>query len=155
YPVYFGQMDDNADAVWLAREVDDCRRGKAYQGKDCMQLADSLGTERKMDPGVIALAKMDEMIVLCHSPVSADDPESCGERGMVVRIGDLRYHNVNAITEPQTPSAWGIYTDSEDPLTGEKVSSSINIWTHVNDLWSQNIVDISRYIKGELKLSDI
>src|SRR5262249_1043117 len=53
------------------------------------------------------------------------------------------------------PSAWGIYTDSEDPLTGEKVSSSINIWTHVNDLWSQNVVDIARYIKGELKLADI
>ena len=30
-----------------------------------------------------------------------------------VRPGDLRYHQINVIEEPQTPSPWGIYTDSE------------------------------------------
>ena len=34
-----------------------------------------------------------------------------------VRMGDLRYHQVNVIPQPQTPSPWGIYTDAEDPLT--------------------------------------
>jgi hypothetical protein len=72
-----------------------------------------------------------------------------------VRRGDLRYHQVNVITEPQTPSPWGIYTDSEDPLTGEKVAASINVWSHVNDLFSQKLVDILRYVAGELKTDDV
>lgn len=186
YPVYDGQMDDNADAIALAREVDSCRAGIAYQGKDCNAVADEIGGARGYAPGVIALAKMQEMIVLCHSPVQANDAEACGgprlpegvtakmcadERAKVsggdtdllaacagalnVRMGDLRYHQINNFVAPQTPSAWGIYTDSEDPLTGEKVAASINIWTHINDLWSQSVVDTARYIKGELKTEDV
>jgi len=45
--------------------------------------------------------------------------------------------------------------DAHDPLTGEKVSASINVWSHVTDLWSQGIVDTARYIRGELTTSDI
>ena len=184
FPVYHGQMDDNADAIALAREVDDCRKGKSEsQIAECDRIADELGAQRGYDPGVIALAKMPEMIVLCHSPVEATDPYACGgprlpanmmaaqcniareegdeatlatcKQALNVRIGDLRYHTVNNFKAPQTPSAWGIYTDSEDPLTGEKVSASINVWTHVNDLFSQGLVDQARYIKGELKTEDV
>lgn len=186
WPIYDGQMDDNADAVALAREVDACRRGQAYEGRDCDALADELGAQRGYSPGVIALAKMPEMIVLCHSPVEANDPEACGarrlpegvtaamcraeraktagrdqelldtcDRALNVRIGDLRYHQVNSFEAPQSPSPWGIYADSEDPLTGEKVAASINVWTHVNDLWSQGIVDTARYIKGELSTEEV
>jgi hypothetical protein len=35
------------------------------------------------------------------------------------------------------------------------VSASINVWSHVNDLWSQGVVDTLRYIAGELKTSDV
>ncbi|EYF05225.1 hypothetical protein [Chondromyces apiculatus] len=185
FPVWHGQHDDNADAVALSREVDDCRNGKAYAGEDCNAVADRIGGERGYDPAVIDLAKRPEMLVLCHSPVEFNDPEACGneserlpphitaadcseaitsgDKGTAflcrqaksVRMGDLRYHTVNLFTAPQTPSAWGIYTDSEDPLTGEKVSASINVWTHINDLWSQGVVDQLRYIKGELKTEEV
>ncbi len=183
YPVYTGQMDDNADAIALAREVDDCRHGKAYQGKDCNAVADEVGALRQYTPGVIAIAKAREMIVMCHSPVQADDPTDCGgprlpagmkagacavhpsqlddatrqacQAALTVRIGDLRYHQVNSITSPQDPSPWGIMVDADDPLTGEKVQASINIWTHVNDLASQGLIDTARYIKGELKTSEV
>lgn len=183
YPVWYGQHDDNSDAIALAREVDDCRSGKAYAGEDCNAVADRVGADRGYAPAVIDLAKAPEMLVLCHSPVEAGDPEACGgprlpadmtagqcaqavkdgdERILAtcslaksVRMGDLRYHTVNLFEAPQTPSAWGIYTDSEDPLTGEKVSASINVWTYYNDLWSQGIVDQARYIRGELKTEDI
>jgi len=183
FPVWRGQMDDNADAIALAREVDACRTGKAYEGQDCQALADSIGQQRGYDPGVIATAKMPEMVVLCHSPVQADDPEACGaarlpasitaeqceqarqagDQGVLaecgkalnVRMGDLRYHTVNLFKAPQSPSSWGIYTDSEDPLTGEKVSASINVWTHINDIWSQGIIDQLRYIKGELSTEEV
>jgi len=196
YPMYFGQEDDNVDAIALALEVDDCRNGIAYAGKNgdekaCQALADSIGADRGYSDGVISIAKMDEMIVLCHSPVLHDDPAACGSdrllEGMTqadcdaledmayadgddavdaleleacrnalrVRRGDLRYHQVNVIEEPQTPSPWGIYTDAEDPLTGMTVSASINVWSYINDLWSQKVMDQLRYISGELETEDV
>ena len=155
FPVYFGQQDDNTDAVALALEVDACRHGDAYEGQDCDAVADKVAAERGYASGVVAIAKAPEMIVMCHSPVAESDPEACGERGLTVRRGDLRYHQVNVIKEPQTPSPWGIYTDAEDPLTGETVSASINVWGNVNNRWSQGVIDVIRYIAGELKDSDV
>ncbi len=188
FPVYFGQQDDNGDAVALAQEVDDCRHGKAYADRNrdpaaCKALASEIGKKRGYSAGVIAIAEMDEMIVLCHSPVEYGDPAQCGaqrlpegltaaqcdaaraagdqetletcRQALNVRRGDLRFHQVNVIKEPQTPSPWGIYTDAEDPLTGETVSASINVWSHVNDLWSQGVIDTMRYIKGELETHEI
>ena len=155
FPMYHGQMDDNWDLINLARDVDACRAGVAFKGQDCQALADTIGAQRNYDPGVIAIAKQPEMIVLCHSPVQATDNALCGPVGRTVRMGDLRYHQVNVIQIPQTPSPWGIMTDSNDPLTGEKIAASINVWSFVNDLWSQGIVDQMRYLRGELSTDDI
>ncbi|MFH1529974.1 MAG: hypothetical protein ABIK09_04460 [Pseudomonadota bacterium] len=196
YPMYVGQEDDNVDAVALALEVDDCRNGIAYKDKKgdkaaCEALADTIGAKRGYSDGVISIAKMDEMIVLCHSPVLFGDPPACGARRLLegmtqadcgtledtasvegdnavdaaaltacrdalrVRRGDLRYHQVNVIEEPQTPSPWGIYTDAEDPLTGMTVSAAINVWSYVNNLWSQKVIDQLRYIAGELETEDV
>ncbi|MDF2696226.1 MAG: hypothetical protein K0S65_4609, partial [Labilithrix sp.] len=49
----------------------------------------------------------------------------------------------------------GIMSDSNDPLTGEHVSASINVWSHVNDMFARGLVDTFRYIGGELKTEDI
>jgi hypothetical protein len=192
YPVLRSQQDSNWDLVQLAKEVDDCRHKvpgpdgqPVYGGTNCDSLADTIGAQRKVEPEVIALAKLPEMLVLCHSPVEANDPEACAptdkrlpagttaamcadafknknqdtidicNRALSVRMGDLRYNQVNGIVEPQTPSPWGIMVDAQDPLSGEKVAASINVWTHVNDLFSQGVVDMSRYINGELKTEDI
>ncbi len=190
FPVYHGQQDENDDAVALAREVDDCREGRAYQGHPkCEDVADEVGSARGYSDGVISLAKMPEMIVLCHSPVQQKDPAACGPKeqrlpadwsaqrcadglasgdttvrteahtvcdaAITARMGDLRFHQINSLIAPQTPSPWGIMTDANDPLTGEVVSASVNVWTHVNDLWSQGIVDLARYVKGELLTADV
>ena len=184
FPVWPGQMDDYQDAVWLTTEVDACRHGRAYAGEDCEALAERLGVERGYDPGVISLARMPEIVTLCHSPVEAADPEACGgprlPEGLTaaeceaayrtardaelvatcraarnVRRGDLRYHQVNALRNPQTPSPWGIMVDSIDPLTGESIAASINVWTHVNDLWSQEVIDKLRYMAGEFTTEDV
>lgn len=183
YPVMVDGQPENDDAVSLAREVDDCRAGIAYAGEDCNGLADRLAADRGYSAAVLAIAKMPEALVLCHSPVEANDPSACGSprlpanvtaaqcheasrtndtaalatcsTALNVRRGDLRYHQVNAMVPPATPSPWGIMVDSNDPLTGEVVAASINVWTHVNDLWSQGVVDLARYIKGEISTSDI
>lgn len=181
YPVYRGQMDDASDALALAREVDDCRRGRAYLNEDCNKVAARKGAAWGTDPAVVALAQQSEMIVLCHSPTEADDPEACqGPRlpadmtaaecqskdlsadkrkacraAFSARKGDIRYHQLNVISTPQTPSPWGIMVDAIDPLTGETVAASINVWSHVTDLWSQSVIDLARYVKGELTTADV
>ncbi len=183
YPVYFGQQNHNQDAIDLAREVDACRNKEAYAGQDCNALADSLGKKRGYDDGVISIAKMSEIVVLCHSPVEAGDPAACGtkrlekgltakacaaavkagnddtikkcKKGRTARQGDLRYHKVNVFMAPQSPSPWGIYADAEDPLSGETIAASVNVWGWVNDYLSQHYIDVMRYIKGELKTADI
>jgi len=185
FPIYFGQQDENQDAVALAREVDDCRGGLAHKGEDCAALADKLGKQRGYSAGVIAIAKMPEIIVLCHSPVEQDDPAACAaetERlpagmkasdcaaaaaagdsetlktcaaALTVRQGDLRYHKMNVFKQPQDPSPWGIYADSEDPLTGETIAASVNVWAWVNDYVGQQYVDIMRYINKELTTADV
>jgi hypothetical protein len=130
---------------------------------------------------LVSLAMMKPMVVLCHSPVEAKDHPLCGEprlpegvtsadcqgaipgdetfdtcnQALTVRIGDLRYHQINVIKTPQTPSPWGIMVDSNDPTTGENIAASANVWSHVNDLWSQKIVDTLRYMGGELTTEEI
>lgn len=103
-----------------------------------------------------------DVFVLCHSPsiTKADavrlgidpDPEVCSPRGKSVsaRVGDIRYHSVNLINDPQTPSPWGIMADANDPLTGEKVATSANEWVHVLDIYAQQTVDILRWMSGEI-----
>jgi hypothetical protein len=188
FPVPTGQQDDNTDLSQLAQEVDDCRHGISHPevNRDeaaCTALADSVGAVRGVTPAVIGLAKKPEMIVLCHSPVEANDPPACGgprlEPGLTaaactiaqenrdlatlaqchsalfVRRGDLRYHLVNVLTAPQDPSSWGIMVDAVDPTNGEKISGSMNVWSHVNDLWAQGVVDRLRFIGGELSADDV
>lgn len=154
-PMYFGQQDHNDDAIALVTEVEACREGRAYAGEDCAALAERLGAARGYDPAVMRLAQMQRMVIICHSPVAAGDAAECGPTGLLVRQGDLRYHQLNVIPTPQTPSPWGIMVDSVDPLTGQKIAASINVWSAVNDVWSQGVVDRLRYGSGELAASEI
>jgi hypothetical protein len=201
YPIFTGQEQENLDAVQLATEMDNCRA--SGQSEDaCGGVVDGIAAQRGYSDGVKAIAKMQEMVVLCHSPVIATDSKLCVQdiqakdpidgdtravlpkevtdamcdavwypadpgakideavkakcdNGFFIRYGDMRFHQVTLIKEPQTPSPWGIMVDADDPLTGEKVHASINIWTHVNDLASQQLLDVARYIKGELTTADV
>lgn len=165
FPVWFGQQDDNDEAMEISRDFNACQRQNAWAAKSagvadvCRQLAQSrardLATQRGNpdDPSTLAIGTvvaLPTIIPLCHNPVAADDHPACGEAGKVIRTGDLRYNVVNHIAKPQQPSAWGIMVDADDPLTGEKVAASINIWTHVTDIASQGLLDSIRYANGEL-----
>ncbi len=96
-----------------------------------------------------------DVFVLCHNPVIKGDDPSCGATGLVARLGDLRYHMVNVIQNPQNPSPWGVMTDFDDPLTGEKVQASINVWGAVTDVASQSVEDLLRWINGEISNQQI
>jgi hypothetical protein len=164
FPMWRGQQDDIDEAVRISNELNACRRRAGWTAPECDEAAkaaaSAVATERgnASDPGTLAIgevAVLPPVLVLCHNPVVAGDHPACGVPGLSPRIGDLRYNTVLTIPNPQAPSAWGIMTDGDDPLTGEKVAGSMNIWTHVTDLAAQQLVDLVRYANGELATGDI
>ena len=164
FPMWRGQQDDNDEAVRIAHDVDVCRRAQGWDATACADmamseagaLADARNTsDRDSTLAIGAVAAMPPVIVLCHNPVVAGDNPACGAAGLAVRTGDIRYNTVLDIPNPELPSYWGIMVDADDPLTGEKVAASINIWTATTDMAAQQLVDLVRYMNGELSTDDI
>ncbi len=166
YPVPKGNFAEEEDLMYLVKEVNACRRDAYAKGSDpkaCDAVADQVGEARGYTETVRAIAKQPEMVFVCHSPVTKADlgfkdrngESLCGKEGTVARLGDLRFHLLTNVATPQTNSPWGIMSDSNDPVTGEHIAASINVWTHVNDLFARGLVDTLRYIGGELKTEDI
>jgi len=152
-----GNYAEEEDAVFLVKEVNACRRGEVA-GKtpdQCDAYAQEVADARGYTEAAVAIAKQKPMVILCHGPVSDKDPAECGKPGTIARLGDLRFHLVTNVPTPQTNSPWGIMSDSNDPITGEHIAASINVWTHVNDLFARGLVDTLRYIGGELKTEDV
>jgi hypothetical protein len=100
------------------------------------------------------------VFVLCHNPIVLGDDPACGTitpgtAPLAPRVGDLRYNMIDLIQNPQTASPWGIMVDATDPITGEVVSASVNVWNAVTDLASQSAVDTMRWYLGELSNADV
>ncbi|MFO0759120.1 MAG: hypothetical protein U0359_21690 [Byssovorax sp.] len=161
FPMWTGQQDDIDEAVEITRELNACYRKNGWESTTCVSAAKSAannlpaGVPDQSKAGIAAVVGMQSIIVLCHNPVIKGDAPACGAEGLSPRLGDLRYNTVLDIDKPQQPSTWGIMVDGDDPVTGEKVASSINIWTHITDVASQGLVDLVRYMNGELDISEI
>ena len=95
------------------------------------------------------------VFVFCHNPVVEDDAPECGAPGLKARVGDLRYNIANVVQNPQVPSPWGILADAIDPLTGEVVAASVNIWNAVTDVRTQLTIDQMRWYLGEISNEDV
>lgn len=102
-----------------------------------------------------SIAAIPTLLTLCHNPVIDGDDASCGKPGLLARVGDLRYHMINLVQKPQTVSPWGIMVDAVDPITGEVIAASVNVWNAVTDIAAQNAVDTMRWYLGELSNSQI
>jgi hypothetical protein len=100
--------------------------------------------------GSASLAEVPEIFVLCHNPVSAEDPAACGGAGTSPRLGDLRYNLISVLDEPEFLSPWGIMVDAEDPLTGEKIAGSVNVWGATTDRYAAELVDLLSLLEGVL-----
>ncbi|XXT16216.1 hypothetical protein WME94_38890 [Sorangium sp. So ce429] len=162
FPMWKGQQEDIDEATVISRDLNACRRANGWDAPACDDAARAavaeLSERRGNDQATLAIGSVvtqPSVVVLCHNPVIAGDHPSCGEEGLSPRLGDLRYNSVLIIDKPQTPSAWGIMVDADDPVTGEKVAASINIWSHVTDSAAQQLLDLVRYINGELPTSEI
>jgi hypothetical protein len=97
-----------------------------------------------------AMANVPLTATLCHNPVIEGDAEACGPRGLVARMGDIRYHLISAIHEPQSGQPWGVQIDGTDPLTGEVVAASVNIFEATTEKMLQDTIDKLRWQLGEL-----
>ena len=164
FPMWKGQQDDIDEAIESSRELNACRRANGWDAPQCntdaVNRAGALAGARGIggDPSTVAIGtvvSMPSVIVLCHNPVIAGDHPACGAEGLAPRLGDIRYNNVINIEKPQQPSAWGIMVDADDPISGEKVASSINIWTHITDVAAVGLLDLIRYMNGELETADV
>jgi hypothetical protein len=165
YPMWRGQQDDIDDAVDIIRDQAICLRKNGWKMEACAAEIDAAtqaleaergGVEGGRDTNAMnAILKMDPILVLCHAPPIETDHPSCGGANVKPRLGDLRYNSVLIIEKPQTPSSWGIMVDADDPLSGEKVAASINIWSSVTDIAAQGLVDLVRYINGELSTEEV
>jgi hypothetical protein len=130
-------IDQRDDAeVESVRALQACRRANS--------VADACPVD------VNTVAALPNTIVLCHNPVQKTDHAACGGEALVTRPGDLRYHQVNVVPTPQTSSPWGYGPTSADPLTGEVIQASINVWNTVTDQAAQTLVDQVRWINGEI-----
>jgi hypothetical protein len=136
------QQGDDLE-VQTVRQVDACWK---VNGRNAAQCA---------PPDRNSVAAMSPMIALCHSPVAAVDDPMCGPAGLVTRPGDLRYHQVNVVPTPQSASPWGYGPTNADPLTGEVIQASINVWNTVTDQSAQFMVDQVRWINGEIPTSQV
>jgi hypothetical protein len=167
-PWYYGPDQDqdlykwtaDATAEWdlsLRRAVQsgrlvECRRTSGAS----IGAADKLAcdTQFPMDDAAVT-ASVPEILFLCHNPVIDSDRPGCGPRGLKARLGDIRYNFVNAIPTPQSGSPWGVMLDGVDPLTGEKVQASINLWDSVTNSAAESAVDLIRWMNGEISEEDI
>ncbi|RLB52986.1 MAG: hypothetical protein DRI90_21630, partial [Deltaproteobacteria bacterium] len=83
------------------------------------------------------------------------DRRATCNQAYAIRIGDVRHHLVNIIEEPESFSPWGFGPTYADPLTGEAISASINVWSWPTDYIAQATVDIARFVAGELSVEDV
>jgi hypothetical protein len=166
-PLYYGP--DNDPSLWetsrsVTAEWDSALRHAVHTARytECIRTGGNLSQplidacKAEYPIGLPdALAAVPEILVFCHNPVETGDHPACGTPGLLARVGDLRYGMVNIIQDPQVPSPWGILADAVDPLTGEVVAASINVWNAVTDLQSQSMVDMMRWYNGELSNEDV
>ena len=135
----------------VAGRLAECRRTGEADCEDQMGWPARWADDFSPPLGADSPAQVPKVFVLCHNPVdpTKDDP-ACGAATVAPRLGDLRYNFVNLVQSPQVASPWGIEMDAEDPLTGEKISASVNQWGAVLDRAAATLVDLLGLLNGQL-----
>lgn len=85
---------------------------------------------------------VDQVFVVCHNPVTADDHEACGEEGKVVRVGDVRYNHIYWVPQPQISGPLGYGPSGTDPETGEIISGTAYVYGASVDRYASSGLDI-------------
>ena len=101
-------------------------------------------------------AQYGPMYVLCHNPVTAEDPDVCDPRPLdkrdgafTVRNGDLRYSSLWWVDRPQAAGPLGYGPAHPDPETGEIISGTAYVYGAGVDTYAQHGVDIVKMVNGD------
>jgi len=92
----------------------------------------------------------DIFTVCTNNPVISSDPVECGAPGTHPRIGDIRYNLLYWVDEPTTAGLLGYGPNSNDPETGEVISSSAFIYGASIDDYAAYARDLVRLVNGEI-----
>ncbi|MDF2692207.1 MAG: hypothetical protein K0S65_590, partial [Labilithrix sp.] len=134
----------------LSARLAECRRTKDDACEQAMGWPSTWSDDFVPPVGQASSAEVPEVFVLCHNPVDStkgDDP-ACGKEGTSPRLGDLRYNLYTYVTSPQVSAPWGIMVDAEDPLTGEKIAGSVNMYGATLDRAAGQLVDLVDLLNG-------
>ncbi|MEM9073482.1 MAG: zinc-dependent metalloprotease [Myxococcota bacterium] len=96
-----------------------------------------------------------QMFVICHNPVQADDHDACGVEGTVAEIGDLRYSMLGWVNEPHSSSPLGYGPSSADPETGEIIMGNAFIYGAGLETLQAFARDILALLNGDVREEDI
>jgi hypothetical protein len=133
----------------LAGRLAECRRTGGGDCNGTMGWPAEWADDYVPPVGDSSPAEVPNVFVLCHNPVDASvDAPECGANGTKARLGDLRYNFLNVLDDPSYLSPWGIMVDAEDPLSGEKIASSVNLWGSVTDRYATQLVDLLNLLTG-------
>lgn len=141
------RWSDGVRVALLAGRLAECRRTKEA---DCeAQLAwPSRWSDDFVPPLGEGAGEVPRVFVLCHNPVREGEDPACGPAGTSPRLGDLRYNLLTYVSSPQAQAPWGIMVDAEDPLTGEKIAGSVNLYGATLDKAAAQLVDLVELLNG-------
>lgn len=142
------------NAVAYAREAE-CRKAAGDVNDDATRAS----CHRKyfagdIDPAYADKALGDETVVMCHNPVEKGDSPFCGAEGRKVRRGDIREHMVTWWQNPSFSRPLGVVVWSGDPLTGENIGSTVNIFGASVETYSARARDQVMLVNGDLTPSE-
>jgi hypothetical protein len=103
--------------------------------------------------GLESEADAPQMLYICHSPVRPGEPEACGEAGLTVRLGDLRYNQIYYSNEWNPESPLGMSPAVADPLSGRIQGVGIVMYDAI-DVIAHNIVENIWLMTGRMEASD-
>ena len=144
------------------RRVLRCRQQRGDDDPQCVPADSEIPSQ-----GPNGIAALPASVVLCHNPVQgprtdgdgelidAGDHPACGEPGLVTRVGDIRYHSVNVWPTPDRNGPWGFGPSWADPLTGEVIQGSVNVYGAVTDRTARTMLDRALWYAGELGSREI
>ena len=92
----------------------------------------------------------DVFTVCLNNPVLSTDPAECGAPGTHPRIGDIRYNLLYWVDEPTSAGLLGYGPNSNDPETGEVISSSAFVYGAQIDEYAAYARDLVRLVNGEI-----
>jgi len=103
----------------------------------------------------VGLTNIPDIFVLCRNPVTSDDHEACGDEGMRVRPGDLRYSVLHWVDAEQQLGPLGYGPSAIDPETGEIISGRAYVYGAGLSYYAAYGVDVIRFMNGDLSPEEL